>query len=66
MSDGEILDHFPVSTFVGQREWGVLVTSLVDWLCACIIYIYRIILAQARESGVSPALLTVPVHVRVY
>ena len=31
MSDGKILDHFQVSTFVGQREWGV--TSLVDWLC---------------------------------
>ena len=33
MSDGEILDHFPVSTFVGQREWGV--TSLVDCTCTC-------------------------------
>ena len=31
MSDGEIFDHFPLPTFVGQREWGV--TSLVDWLC---------------------------------
>ncbi len=31
MNDGEILDHFPVYTFVSQREWGV--TSLVDWLC---------------------------------
>ncbi len=28
MSDGEILDYFPVSTCVGQREWRV--TSLVD------------------------------------
>ncbi len=89
MSDGKILDHFPVSTFVGQREWSV--TSLVD---CTYIYIYRVYwvmqqlmcyklnyiqclrlgsqwcwftryltvfkwpMAQARESGVSPALLT--------
>ncbi len=33
MSDGEILNHFPVSTFVGLREWGV--TSLVDCTCKC-------------------------------
>ncbi len=36
MSDGEILDHFPVSTIVGQREWSV--TSLVDWLCYVQVY----------------------------
>ncbi len=42
MSDGEILDHFPVSTFVGQREWSV--TSLVDcpYIGACI-YMCRVI-----------------------
>ncbi len=28
---GDIFDHFPVSTFVGQREWSV--TSLVDCTC---------------------------------
>ncbi len=33
MNEGEILDHFPVSTFVGQREWGV--TSIVDYTCTC-------------------------------
>ncbi len=27
----KILDHFPMSTFVGKREWSV--TSLVGWLC---------------------------------
>ncbi len=50
MSDGEILDHFPVFTFVGQREWSVLVTSLVDWLCACIICI-QVVLSNVTIDG---------------
>ncbi len=33
MSYGKILEHFQVSTFVGQRERSV--TSLVDCTCTC-------------------------------
>ncbi len=33
MSDSEIFDQVPVSTFVGQREWSV--TSLVYCICTC-------------------------------
>ena len=40
MSDGEILDHFPVSTFIGQREWSV--TSFVDCTCTSVLNVAAI------------------------
>ncbi len=51
MSDGEILDHFPMSTFVSQREWSV--TSLVDCTCTC-------------TSVLSDAAIDVPLYTNAY
>ncbi len=59
MSDSEILDHFKVSLFVSQREWGV--SSLVH--CNCM-YTCVDVLCCSRciKRQLTVGITTTPLH----